>query len=360
MVERTLEVAISLCIGIVQHTVTQRGLGPATTYRESLRDRAGRGPARSGPCGGAHAHVRVPQRPGARGPRTWIRPSWSSRSRAGWPTSSGSARRRRAGNCGGARGGGLAVYTQAPACAPTAGSGSSSRCSWRPSRPSTRRTSLYGHAFVTRAFERGTRATLRAIIPSWAAIPLPDYLAAADRLALVYSLLALALIALLIPGAYAQDAIGRAYDRLRPGVRRRAEAALGHGRPPLCGHVHRARVGRLERAPAVPELRRRVLLPAPGPALARRPRLVPRASRAAVLRLPARPRPRRPRVLGVPARLAGRDLRRGARRHPRVAGQPDPRRAHRPGVLRRRAPVVRAARGAGGHRRRCSSPRSSS
>ncbi len=63
----------------------------------------------------------------------------------------------------------------------------------------------YGHAFVTRAFERGARATLRAIIPSWAAIPLPEYLAAADRLALVYSLLALALIALLIPGAYAQD-----------------------------------------------------------------------------------------------------------------------------------------------------------
>ena len=72
----------------------------------------------------------------------------------------------------------------------------------------------YGHAFVTRAFERGTRATLRAIIPSWAAIPLPEYLAAADRLALVYSLFALALIAMLIPGAYAQEAIGRAYDRL--------------------------------------------------------------------------------------------------------------------------------------------------
>jgi len=72
----------------------------------------------------------------------------------------------------------------------------------------------FGHAFVARAFERGARATLRAIIPSWAAIPLPEYLAAADRLALVYSLLALALIALLVPGAYAQDAIGRAYDRL--------------------------------------------------------------------------------------------------------------------------------------------------
>jgi hypothetical protein len=72
----------------------------------------------------------------------------------------------------------------------------------------------FGHTFVTRAFERGTRATLRAIIPSWATIPLPDYLAAADRLAVVYSLIALALIAMLIPGAYAQGAIGRVYDRL--------------------------------------------------------------------------------------------------------------------------------------------------
>jgi len=72
----------------------------------------------------------------------------------------------------------------------------------------------FGHAFVTRAFERGTRATLRAIIPSWAPFSLPEYLAAADRLAVAYSLIALALIALLVPGACAQDATGRAYDRL--------------------------------------------------------------------------------------------------------------------------------------------------
>jgi hypothetical protein len=72
----------------------------------------------------------------------------------------------------------------------------------------------FGHAFVTRAYERGTRATLRAIIPSWASIPLADYLAAADRLVIVYTLLALALIVLLIPGAFAQDAVGRAHDRL--------------------------------------------------------------------------------------------------------------------------------------------------
>jgi hypothetical protein len=71
----------------------------------------------------------------------------------------------------------------------------------------------FGHAFVQRAYERGARATLRAIIPSWASLPLSDYLAAADRLALVYSLIALGLIALLVPGAYAQDAVGRAYDR---------------------------------------------------------------------------------------------------------------------------------------------------
>lgn len=32
--ERALEVAIGLCIGIMQHTVTERELGPATTYRE--------------------------------------------------------------------------------------------------------------------------------------------------------------------------------------------------------------------------------------------------------------------------------------------------------------------------------------
>ena len=31
--ERALEVAIGLCIGIMQHTVAQRGLGPALTYR---------------------------------------------------------------------------------------------------------------------------------------------------------------------------------------------------------------------------------------------------------------------------------------------------------------------------------------
>src|SRR5512137_2599295 len=72
----------------------------------------------------------------------------------------------------------------------------------------------FGHAFVERAFERGTRATLRAIIPSWAPIPLADYLAAADRLVVLCTLLALGLVALLIPGAYAQDAIGRAYDRI--------------------------------------------------------------------------------------------------------------------------------------------------
>jgi hypothetical protein len=72
----------------------------------------------------------------------------------------------------------------------------------------------FGHAFVTRAYERGTRATLRGIIPSWASFPLSDYLAAADRLAVVYSLMALALIALLVPGAYARDATGRVYDRL--------------------------------------------------------------------------------------------------------------------------------------------------
>ena len=72
----------------------------------------------------------------------------------------------------------------------------------------------FGHAFVERAYQRGARATLRAIIPSWAPIPLVDYLAAADRLVVVYSLMALALVALLIPGAYAQDAIGRTYDRL--------------------------------------------------------------------------------------------------------------------------------------------------
>jgi hypothetical protein len=80
----------------------------------------------------------------------------------------------------------------------------------------------FGHAFVTRAFERGTRGTLRAIIPSWASFSLADYLAAADRLALVYSLIALALIAMLIPGAYAQGAIGRVYDRLT----RACDAAL--------------------------------------------------------------------------------------------------------------------------------------
>ena len=34
IVERTLEVAIGLCIGIVQHTVAERALGKAATYRE--------------------------------------------------------------------------------------------------------------------------------------------------------------------------------------------------------------------------------------------------------------------------------------------------------------------------------------
>ena len=36
----------------------------------------------------------------------------------------------------------------------------------------------FGHGFVERAYQRGARATLRAIIPSWAPIPLADYLAA--------------------------------------------------------------------------------------------------------------------------------------------------------------------------------------
>ena len=80
----------------------------------------------------------------------------------------------------------------------------------------------FGHAFVARAYERGARATLRAIIPSWAPFTLADYLAAADRLIVVYSLVALALVALLIPGAYAQNAIGRIYDR----AVRMCEAAL--------------------------------------------------------------------------------------------------------------------------------------
>jgi hypothetical protein len=80
----------------------------------------------------------------------------------------------------------------------------------------------FGHAIVTRAYERGTRSTLRAIVPTWAPLPLADYLAVADRLAVVYSLMALGLIALLIPGAYAQDAIGRLYDR----VVRTCDAAL--------------------------------------------------------------------------------------------------------------------------------------
>ena len=113
----------------------------------------------------------------------------------------------------------------------------------------------FGHAFVTRAFTRETRATLRAIIPSWADIPLPDYLAAADRLAIVYSLIALALIALLIPGAYAQGAIGRVYDRLV----RTCDAALkrpwitvgvARGR-----HLRRPHVAGDGRAPALPEFR---------------------------------------------------------------------------------------------------------
>jgi hypothetical protein len=71
-----------------------------------------------------------------------------------------------------------------------------------------------GHAFVERAYTRSAQATLRAIIPTWAPLPLTDYLAAADRLVIVYSLMALALVATLIPGAYAQGGIGRAYDRL--------------------------------------------------------------------------------------------------------------------------------------------------
>ena len=72
----------------------------------------------------------------------------------------------------------------------------------------------FGHAFVERAYQRGARATLRAIIPTWAPLPLADYLAAADRLVINYSLVALALVGMLIPGAHAQRGIGRAYDRL--------------------------------------------------------------------------------------------------------------------------------------------------
>ncbi|MCX6549631.1 MAG: glycosyltransferase family 39 protein [Acidobacteria bacterium] len=72
----------------------------------------------------------------------------------------------------------------------------------------------FGHAFVARAYSRGARATLRAIIPTWAPLPLGDFLAAADQLAIAGVLLALGLIALLAPGEYAQDAVGRAYDRL--------------------------------------------------------------------------------------------------------------------------------------------------
>jgi hypothetical protein len=71
----------------------------------------------------------------------------------------------------------------------------------------------FGRAFVTHAYDRGARGPLRTIIPSWAPFTLADYFAAADRLIVVYSLIVLALVALLIPGAYAQDAIGRVYDR---------------------------------------------------------------------------------------------------------------------------------------------------
>jgi len=88
----------------------------------------------------------------------------------------------------------------------------------------------FGHASIARHFEQGRRSTLRAIIPSWASIPLADYLSAADRLAVIYSLIALALIALLIPGAYAQGSIGRAYDRMIrvcDAVTRRRRLTLG-------------------------------------------------------------------------------------------------------------------------------------
>jgi hypothetical protein len=72
----------------------------------------------------------------------------------------------------------------------------------------------YGHAYIARAHARQTRWVLRAIIPTWASLPLPDYLAAADRLAALYAVIAFGAIALLIPGEYAQPAIGRVYDRL--------------------------------------------------------------------------------------------------------------------------------------------------
>ncbi len=72
----------------------------------------------------------------------------------------------------------------------------------------------FGHAFVARAYEHGQRGVLRAIIPTWALLPLGDYLAAADGLIVTGVVLAAGLIALLIPGEYAQPSIGRAYDRL--------------------------------------------------------------------------------------------------------------------------------------------------
>ncbi len=73
---------------------------------------------------------------------------------------------------------------------------------------------VYGHAYVARAHARHTRWILRAIIPTWASLPLSDYLAAADRLAALYAAIACGAIALLIPGEYAQAFTGRQYDRL--------------------------------------------------------------------------------------------------------------------------------------------------
>jgi hypothetical protein len=84
----------------------------------------------------------------------------------------------------------------------------------------------FGHAYIARAHASGVRWVLRAVIPTWAELPLADYLAAADRLAFLYALAALALIALLIPGEYAQEAVGRGYDRLL----RACDAALARER----------------------------------------------------------------------------------------------------------------------------------
>ena len=152
---------------------------------------------------------------------------------------------------------------------------------------------------MTRAFERGSRATLRAIIPSWAAIPLAEYLAAADRLVIVYSLIALALVAMLIPGAYAQDAIGRVYDRLV----RACDAALK--RPWITvGVLAAATFGVLAWIAATCSCASRI--PATNTATCCRRGCGSRAAPgmpstlAAVLRLHAHPRARRPRLLGVP------------------------------------------------------------